>query len=94
MPIHGIIEPLTPLWWSGVVVAVLSALIFPFAFKNRALILQNKFEKVIGISAILIYVITIILAINLGDWPFYIFFLELFVFLHIVLIYKLTPKKI
>ena len=30
----------------------------------------------------------------IGDWPFYIFFLELFVFLHIVLIYKLTPKKI
>mgnify|MGYP006095692125 FL=1 len=30
----------------------------------------------------------------IGDWPFYIFFLELFVFLHIALIYKLTPKKV
>ena len=29
----------------------------------------------------------------IGDWPFYIFFLELFVFLHIALIYKLTQKK-
>jgi len=30
----------------------------------------------------------------IGDWPFYIFFLELFVFLHILLIYAITPKKI
>ena len=30
----------------------------------------------------------------IGDWPFYIFFLELFVLLHIVVIYKLTPKHI
>ena len=30
----------------------------------------------------------------IGDWPFYIFFLELFVFLHILLIYTITPKKI
>ena len=29
----------------------------------------------------------------IGDWPFYIFFLELFVFLHILLIYTITPKK-
>ena len=29
----------------------------------------------------------------IGDWPFYIFFLELFVFLQIALIYKLTQKK-
>ena len=30
----------------------------------------------------------------IGDWPFYIFFLELFVLLHIVVIYKLSPKHI
>ena len=29
----------------------------------------------------------------IGDWPFYIFFLELFVLLHILLIYTITPKK-
>ena len=29
----------------------------------------------------------------IGDWPFYILFLELFVFLLIALIYKLTQKK-
>ena len=68
MPIHAIIEPLTSLWWNGVVVALLSVFIIPFALKNRALTLQNKFEKFIGISSILIYVITITLAINLGDW--------------------------
>jgi len=30
----------------------------------------------------------------IGDWPYYILFLELFVFLHIALIYKLTPKQV
>ncbi|MBT3611402.1 MAG: TIGR02206 family membrane protein [Flavobacteriales bacterium] len=30
----------------------------------------------------------------IGDWPFYIFFLELFVLLHILVIYKLLPKHI
>jgi len=30
----------------------------------------------------------------IGNWPFYIFFLELFVLLHILLIYKITPIKI
>ena len=68
MPIHAIIEPLTSLWWNGVVVALLSVFIIPFALKNRALTLQDKFEKFIGISSLLIYVITIALAINLGDW--------------------------
>ena len=68
MPVHAIIEPLTSLWWNGVVAVLLSVFIIPFALKNRALNLQNKFEKFIGISAIVIYVITIVLAINLGDW--------------------------
>jgi hypothetical integral membrane protein (TIGR02206 family) len=68
MPIHAVIEPLSNLWWSGIIVAVLSVLIIPFTFKKVAINVQNKFEKAIGISSILIYVITIVLAINLGDW--------------------------
>ena len=30
----------------------------------------------------------------IGDWPFYILFVQLIGFLHIVLIYKLSPKYI
>ena len=30
----------------------------------------------------------------IGDWPFYIFFLELFVLLHMILIYTIIDKKI
>jgi len=68
MPTHAIIEPLTSLWWSGIITALLSILIIPFAFKKAALTLQNKFSKILSLFAVLIYVITTLLAIKAEEW--------------------------
>jgi len=68
MPTHAIIEPLTSLWWNGVIAAFLCVLIVPFAFKKATLNVQNKFSKGLSLFAVLVYVMTTVFAVNAGEW--------------------------
>ena len=65
---HEIIEPLSPLWWKGIVscLAVISLIIL--LLKNKSIEFKEKTNKYFAYFAILVYATTNIYTIIIGDW--------------------------
>jgi uncharacterized membrane protein YwaF len=92
----------------GSLILVPLYLMFVMNYKLRILSWWSTFLRA-QILVVIVFLLNLILGTNymfllskplvnnpliLGDWPFYILFVQLIGFLHIVVIYKLSPKHI
>ena len=68
MPMHEIIEPLSPLWWKGIVCCFSFIIVVILLLKNKSIEFKEKTSKYFAYFAIIIYVTTNIYTILNGDW--------------------------
>ena len=92
----------------GILILVPFYLMFVMKYKLRILSWWKTFLRA-QIAFVIVFLLNLMLDTNymflsskplvnnpliIGDWPFYILFVQLIGFLHIVVIYKLSPKYI
>ena len=68
MPMHEIIEPLSPLWWKGIVTCFIVICLIILLLKNKSIEVKEKANKYFAYFAILVYLITNIYSILIDDW--------------------------
>lgn len=68
MPIHFVIEPLTPLWWKGILVSIFFIGLILFLFKKTNEQYKEYFNTFWAYLSVLIYLITTIVAVAVGEW--------------------------
>ena len=68
MPMHEIIEPLSPLWWKGIVTCFIVICLIILLLKNKSIEVKEKANKYFAYFAILVYLITNIYTILIDDW--------------------------
>jgi len=64
---HSIIDPLSDLWWRGIFTTFLTLLIFIITFRKSSQNLQNRTIEVLRYSAIVVYLLTTVFAIQAGE---------------------------
>ena len=65
---HIIIEPLSAIWWKGILSAFFGLVIILVLFRKQSLVVKENFCKILAIAFILVYLITIISTIANGTW--------------------------
>jgi hypothetical integral membrane protein (TIGR02206 family) len=65
---HTIIEPLTSIWWTGLLTSILIIIFLVFGFKNTSLKVREISLKFFSIILFSVFIITTIIAIMGGDW--------------------------
>jgi len=65
---HIIIEPLSAIWWKGILSAFFGLVIILVLFRKQSLVVKANFCKIIAIAFILVYLITIMSTIANGTW--------------------------
>ena len=68
MPMHEIIEPLSPLWWKGIVTCFIVICLIILLLKNKSIEVKEKANKYFAYFAILVYLTTNIYTILVDDW--------------------------
>ena len=68
MPMHEIIEPLSLLWWKGIVTCFIVICLIILLLKNKSIEVKEKTNKHFAYFAIIVYLITNIYAILIDDW--------------------------
>ena len=68
MSVHEIIEPLSPLWWKGIVSCFIVISIIILLLKNKSIEFKEKTNMYFAYFAILVYLTTNIYTILIGDW--------------------------
>ena len=68
MPMHEIIEPLSPLWWKGIVTCFIVISLIILLLKNKSIEFKEKTNKYFAYFAILVYLTTNVYTIIIGDW--------------------------
>ena len=68
MPMHEIIEPLSPLWWKGIATCFIVISLIIHLLKNKSIEVKEKTNKYFAYFAIIVYLITNIYAILNDDW--------------------------
>ena len=68
MIISDLIEPLSPLWWKGTLSSFLVISLIILSLKNKSIGFKEKACAYFAYLAIIIYVISNILTISIGDW--------------------------
>ena len=68
MPMHEIIEPLSPLWWKGITTCFIVISLIIHLLKNKSIEVKEKTNKYFAYFAIIVYLITNIYAILNDDW--------------------------
>ena len=68
MSVHEIIEPLSPLWWKGIVTCFIVISIIILLLKNKSIEFKEKTNTYFAYFAILVYLTTNIYTILIGDW--------------------------
>ena len=65
---HEIIEPLSSLWWKGILSCLTVISLVIHLLKNKSIEFLQKTNKYFAYFAIIIYVTTNIYTIHIGDW--------------------------
>ena len=65
---HIIIDPLSAIWWKGILSAFFGLVIILVLFRKQSLVVKENFCKILAIAFILAYLITIISTIVNGAW--------------------------
>ncbi len=68
MDAHVIIEPLSRIWWMGIIGSVISIILLLLVLKNTSAVVRNKFSKILSISFIIVFLVTTATAIISGSW--------------------------
>ena len=68
MPMHEIIEPLSPLWWKGIATCFIVISLIIHLLKNKSIEVKEITNKYFAYFAIIVYLITNIYAILNDDW--------------------------
>tara|TARA_B110000483_G_scaffold190465_1_gene226078 strand:+ start:173 stop:853 length:681 start_codon:yes stop_codon:yes gene_type:complete len=68
MPMHEIIEPLSPLWWKGIATCFIVISLIIHLLKNKSIEVKEKTNKYFAYFAIIVYLLTNIYAILIDDW--------------------------
>ena len=65
---HLIIEPLSILWWKGLLSSFFSVALLLFLLRKQSLKIKERFQKALELAFILGYLITLITTIKNGTW--------------------------
>ena len=65
---HLIIEPLSILWWKGLLSSFFSVALLLFLLRKKSLKIKEKFQKALALAFILGYLITLITTLKNGTW--------------------------
>ena len=65
---HLIIEPLSILWWKGLLSSFFSVTLLLFLLRNQSLKIKERFGKALAVVFILVYLITLITTLKNGTW--------------------------
>ena len=65
---HLIIEPLSILWWKGLLSCFFSVALLLFLLRKKSLKIKERFRKALSLAFILGYLITLITTIKNGTW--------------------------
>tara|TARA_B100000795_G_scaffold126207_1_gene94171 strand:- start:1352 stop:2032 length:681 start_codon:yes stop_codon:yes gene_type:complete len=68
MPILKLIDPLSPLWWRGVVCCFVIISLAILSLRNKSIEFKDRTSTYFAYLAIVIYVITNIFTIIMGNW--------------------------
>ena len=65
---HLIIEPLSPLWWKGILTTFFGLVLILFLLRKQSLVVKENFCKILSILFITLYLITLITTLIKGEW--------------------------
>ena len=65
---HLIIEPLSILWWKGLLSSFFSVTLLLFLLRKKSLKIKEKFQKALALAFILGYLNTLITTLKNGTW--------------------------
>ena len=65
---HLIIEPLSILWWKGLLSSFFSVALFLFLLTKQSLKIKERFRKALALAFIFGYLITLITTLKNGTW--------------------------
>ena len=68
MPTHAIIEPLTSLWWKGIIICFVVISLLILLLRNKSIEFKEKTSTYFAYLAIIFYVSTNIFALIIGNW--------------------------
>ncbi len=68
MLIHELIEPLSSLWWKGIVICFVLISLVIFYLKSKTIKFKEITSKYFAYLAIIIYLTTNIITVIMGDW--------------------------
>mgnify|MGYP006169471657 FL=1 len=65
---HIVIEPLSILWWKGLLSSFFSVVLLLFLLRKQSLKIKEIFQKALAFAFILVYLITLITTLRNGTW--------------------------
>ena len=65
---HIVIEPLSILWWKGLLSSFFSVVLLLFLLRKQSLKIKEIFQKALAFAFILTYLITLITTLRNGTW--------------------------
>ena len=68
MLLHAIIEPLSLIWWIGIIVCFLVISFLIIWLRNKSIDFKEKISKYFAYLAIIFYVVTNVFAVIFGNW--------------------------
>ena len=90
MLIHELIEPLSALWWKGIVSCFVVIILVILSLRNKSTKFKEKASAYFAYFAIIIYITTNIFSIIIGNWS-----IQDFLPLHLCNIsYFIHPKSL
>jgi hypothetical integral membrane protein (TIGR02206 family) len=68
MLIHELIEPLSSLWWKGIIICFVVISLLILLLRNKSIEFKEKTNSYFAYLSIIFYVSTIIFALIIGNW--------------------------
>jgi hypothetical integral membrane protein (TIGR02206 family) len=68
MPIHELIEPLSLIWWEGIIICFVVISLLILLLRNKSIEFKEKTSTYFAYLAIIFYVSTNIFALIIGNW--------------------------
>ena len=68
MKIHELIDPLSPLWWKGILCCFIVISLVILYFRNKSFEFNEKMSTYFAYLAIIIYVTTNVFTLIIGNW--------------------------
>ena len=65
---HIVIEPLSILWWKGLLSSFFSVVLLLFLLRKQSLKIKEIFQKALAFAFIVVYLITLITTLRNGTW--------------------------